>query len=67
MDNNENIYLEATEKLKKLIKQVGSSGIAAWEAGQILSTILKNESYRLRYKTFENYTSVSCCFSLINT
>ncbi len=56
MDNNENIYLEATEKLKKLIKQVGSSGIAAWEAGQILSTILKNESYRLRYKTFENYT-----------
>ena len=56
MDNNENIYLEATEKLKKLIKQVGSSGIAAWEAGQILSTILEKESYRLRYKTFENYT-----------
>jgi hypothetical protein len=48
---------EITEELKKIINQAESSGVAAWQAGEMLHEVKSNPNYRTRYKNFDEYTT----------
>lgn len=50
---------EDTEQLKRLISQVDNSGIAAWNAGDLLMIVKEKREYVPQYKIFENYTKTA--------
>ena len=43
-----------TEELRKIISQAESSGVAAWQAGEMLHEVKLTLSYGAKYKTFDN-------------
>ncbi|MEJ6487983.1 hypothetical protein N0Y54_43360 [Nostoc punctiforme UO1] len=49
-------FEEDTKKLKVLIDNTKKSGKQAWEAGEILSSILEGRRYKSNYKSFNDYT-----------
>jgi hypothetical protein len=48
---------EITDELKKIINQAEISGVAAWQAGEMLYEVKSNPNYRNRYKNFDEYTT----------
>jgi len=45
-----------TKIIRELIAQVDSSGISAWNAGDVLKSVKDKKNYVPKFKTFEKYT-----------
>ena len=52
-------FSQDTQRLKELIAQVDSSGLAAWDAGEILERVKSSKSYFNAFSSFEEYTRLS--------
>ncbi len=49
-------FIKETEELKQLTKQVGYSGVLAWNAGYLLKSVKEKKEYIPKYNNFDNYT-----------